>query len=74
MRPPLNAGENRTRTRGRPRRGGPFNEAPAERGGKPTATVQMLGKAERPFNEAPAERGGKPGTGQSGTGTLERLQ
>ena len=62
MRPPLNAGENDLRgfelaiecDRG------PFNEAPAERGGKrrkmysPGRPLRMSG-----FNEAPAERGGK---------------
>ena len=36
-----------------------FNEAPAERGGKPGKPVHA-GEWTEAFNEAPAERGGKP--------------
>ena len=42
-----------------------FNDAPAERGGKPSHPGGC-GSAPSHFNDAPAERGGKPGAAPSG--------
>ena len=60
MRPPLNAGENKLDADDVNRRIATFNEAPAERGGKPRRWSRRRG-SRSPFNEAPAERGGKLG-------------
>ena len=59
MRPPLNAGENKVTCFLKRKRERSFNEAPAERGGKPAAGAATVGLVDS-FNEAPAERGGKP--------------
>ena len=58
MRPPLNAGENFVRRHQHVRQHWPFDEAPAERGGKPR-WHRPTRRRVRAFDEAPAERGGK---------------
>ena len=59
MRPPLNAGENLPSPASQRPRIRRFNEAPAERGGKPPSCRDECCLACWRFNEAPAERGGK---------------
>ena len=58
MRPPLNAGENVACASCSALPMWRFNEAPAERGGKPCVQFRVC-VCETGFNEAPAERGGK---------------
>ncbi len=58
MRPPPKAGENEWGTSILPTKGGRFNEAPAESGGK-LPEQSELGHSQLRFNEAPAESGGK---------------
>ena len=73
MRPPLNAGENVPACLASVPCARPFNEAPAERGGKPSGPGTPT-RRRRPFNEAPAERGGKPGQPLTFPGSPALLQ
>ena len=59
MRPPQNAGEDVRHWGSSGSRSRCFNEAPAERGGRPFVRAARDILIVRGFNEAPAERGGR---------------